>query len=912
MQTMDRSRWERVSPLLDELLDLDPAPRAERLAALRGQDPALGAELSEMLQRLEALEHNSFLQSPARLPDPGMAGQTVGAYTIVRELGRGGMGSVWLAQRADGRYEGNVAVKFLTGGALLRGSAERFAREGSILARLAHPNIARLIDAGVSADGQRYLVLEYIDGETIDRYCERMALDVTARVKLFLDVLAAVAHAHNRLILHRDIKPGNILVTGAGEVKLLDFGVAKLMDDATVPAAATELTQLAGRAYTPAYAAPEQVQDGDVTTATDVYALGVLLYGLLGGGHPTAVSGSTTLEQLRAVVEAEPRRLSEAVGRKEGGGAAAAKKAKARARELRGDLDNIVAKALKKMPGERYANAQWMAEDLRRYLGHEPVAARADAPGYVLAKFVRRHQAGVAAGVVVTVALVVGIGVALWEASEARRQRLQAEGLIEFMLGDLRKKLQPVGRLDVLDAVGEKVLAYYAAQDTGRLDADALGRRARALHLIGEMADTRGNLDEAQRVFQQAADSTAELLARAPQDGQRVFDHAQSQFWVGHVAFRRGRLVEAEGAFQHYLKLAQRLLALDPANLDWQIEQASAHMNLGAVFIRGSRPEQALSALEQARTLWTRLALARPALHFELANVLGWVAKAQEARGHYDTAIAAQQAKLSALRAVPDADTNRRVSQGEANGHYELSRLHLAAGRFAPAVDAAREGYKRYAALAKLDARNVDWLAQSSLAQAVLAQALMAQGHAQPAREQLGFAQAQAASLTGVDAAQNKWYLPLAGTLLSLRVRWQDPGHIWTPADQALEAFVAQARQWAPAGAQVGPERDQVIARAELLLGDRLLPRAADSATAHWRAVVARLQAGPPAEPGDPASLSLLAQAYWRLGRHSEAQALLARLDHSSYRHPDQADLRQRLLRSAGGSDSHSQPRNDR
>ncbi len=320
MQTMDRSRWERVSPLLDELLDLDPEPRAERLAALRGQDTALGEELAGMLQRLDALEHDSFLQSPAKLPDPGMAGQTLGAYTIVRELGRGGMGSVWLAKRADGRYEGNVAVKFLSGGALLRGSAERFAREGSILARLAHPNIARLIDAGVSADGLRYLVLEYIDGETIDRYCERMALDVTARVRLFIDVLAAVAHAHNRLILHRDIKPGNILVTGAGEVKLLDFGIAKLVDDVTTPAAATELTQLAGRAYTPAYAAPEQVEDGDVTTATDVYALGVLLFGLLGGGHPTAVPGSTTLEQLRAVVEAEPRRLSEAVGGRMGGG----------------------------------------------------------------------------------------------------------------------------------------------------------------------------------------------------------------------------------------------------------------------------------------------------------------------------------------------------------------------------------------------------------------------------------------------------------------------------------------------------------------------------------------------------------------------------------------------------------------
>jgi serine/threonine protein kinase len=903
MQTMDRSRWERVSPLLDELLDLDPTPRAERLAALRGQDPALGAELAEMLQRLDVLEHDSFLQSPAKLPEPGMAGQTLGAYTIVRELGRGGMGSVWLAKRADGRYEGNVAVKFLSGGALLRGSAERFAREGSILARLAHPHIARLIDAGVSAEGLRYLVLEYIDGETIDRYCERMALDATARVHLFIDVLAAVAHAHNRLILHRDIKPGNILVTGAGEVKLLDFGIAKLVDDVTMPAAATELTQLAGRAYTPAYAAPEQVEDGDVTTATDVYALGVLLFGLLGGGHPTAVPGSTKLEQLRAVVEAEPRRLSEAVGRKEGGGAAAAR----RARELRGDLDNIVAKALKKVPGERYANAQQMADDLRRYLGHEPVAARADAVAYQLGKFVRRHRAGVAASAVVVVALVVGIGVALWEANEARRQRLQAEGLIEFMLGDLRKKLQPVGRLDVLDAVGEKALGYYAAQDAGRLDADSLGRRARALHLIGEMSDTRGNLDEAQRMFRYAADSTAELLARSPQDSQRLFDHAQSMFWVGQAAFRRGRLVEAQEGFQQYLLLAQRLLALDPANLDWQVEQAHAFGNLGVVQIKAGRPGQALVALERARTAWAQLAVAKPSIHFDLANTLGWVAKAQEAQGRYEAAIAAQQAKLVALRGMPDVDMNRWAGRVAANGLYELSRLHLAAGNFASALDSAREAYRQYASLSAVDDRNIDLLAQSSLSQAVLAQALMAQGHAKLASEQLDQAIAQAASLTKVDAANNKWYLPLAGTLLTLRVGWQHAGRAWTSDDAALQTFIAGSRRLAPDGAQQGPERDQIIARAEVLLGDRLLFHNPESAAEHWRAAALRLQRQT-ADVGDPASLSLLAQAQWRLGQHSEARVLLAQLEQSSYRHPDQADLRQRLLRASGGSDSHIRP----
>jgi serine/threonine-protein kinase len=907
MQTMDRSRWERVGPLLDELMDLDPAPRAERLAALRGQDPALGAELSEMLERLEALEHDGFLQSPARLPAPGMAGQTLGAYTIVRELGRGGMGSVWLAQRTDGRYEGNVAVKFLTGGSMLRGSTERFAREGSILARLAHPNIARLIDAGVSPDGQRYLVLEYIDGETIDRYCERMALGVTARVRLFIDVLAAVAHAHNRLILHRDIKPGNILVTQAGEVKLLDFGVAKLMDDATVPAAATELTQLAGRAYTPAYAAPEQVEDGDVTTATDVYALGVLLYGLLGGGHPTAVPGSTTLEQLRAVVEAEPRRLSEAVGRREGGGVAAAKQG----RELRGDLDNIVAKALKKVPGERYANAQQMAEDLRRYLGHEPVAARADAAGYVLAKFVRRHQAGVAASVVVVVALVVGIGVAMWEAREARRQRLQAEGLIEFMLGDLRKKLQPVGRLDVLDAVGEKVLAYYAAQDAAGLDADALGRRARALHLIGEMADTRGKLDEAQRVFQQAADSTAELLARAPGDAQRLFDQAQSEFWVGTAAFRRGRLGEAQAAYQQYLGLAQRLRALDPANVEWRAEEAYAFVNLGVLQIRAGRPDRALPALDQARSAWLGLAGSRPEFHWDLANALGWIAKAQEAQGRYAAAIEAQFAKLATLRAVPEAGHDRRVQDLAASGHYELARLHLALGQWEPAADAAREAQRHYAALTALDPGQSEWQANHSLAWAALAQALRAQGRAEAAIESLQRAQALAAAwLSGDAAPANKWFIWLTGPLAIMQAHWRVGAQ--GVAEQTLARFVAQARSRASAGVELGSEPEQILAQAELLLGD-LQPPHSTAAVAHWRAAVEHLRAGPAdrsrERPDDPARLALLAHALWRLGEEAEARALAGRVEQSPYRHPVYADLRQRLAAASGGRTEAPPPR---
>jgi len=242
--------------------------------------------------------------------DVGMAGRVIGAYTVERELGQGGMGSVWLARRSDGRSEGHAAIKFLNAGLVSHRDRDRFARDGNFLARLAHPNIAHLLDAGITADGaQPYLVLEYIDGLPIKRYCEQHALGLAARVRLFLDVLAAVVHAHNRLILHRDLKPSNVLVSVTGEVKLLDFGIAKLLDDATGSTVATELTQIGGQAFTLQYAAPEQLQGGDVTTATDVYALGMLLFVMLGGVHPTAGGTTAALDQMRALIETEPKRL---------------------------------------------------------------------------------------------------------------------------------------------------------------------------------------------------------------------------------------------------------------------------------------------------------------------------------------------------------------------------------------------------------------------------------------------------------------------------------------------------------------------------------------------------------------------------------------------------------------------------
>ena len=893
----DHDRWTRLSPLLNDVLACDGVARAERIAALRAQDAALADDIEALLVTLTGVGRRQRAAPPTLPAGSGMVGQVVGAYTIERELGQGGMGSVWLARRSDGRFDGRVAIKFLNAGLVTSSGRERFAREGSILARLAHPNIARLLDAGVVVGGaQPYLVLEYVDGVPIKRYCEDKSLELKARVRLFLDVLAAVTHAHNRLILHRDLKPSNILVTAAGEVKLLDFGIAKLLDDATDPTAATELTQAAGRAFTLQYAAPEQLRDGDVSTATDVYALGVLLYGLLGGLHPTADGTDTPMDQMRALIETEPKRLSDAVLRSAAGGTAAAKLKLSRA--LRGDLDNIVAKALKKLPAQRYANAGLLADDLRRHLADEPIAARPDAVGYVLAKFVRRHRLGVAASSVVVLALALGIGVALWEAKEAQRQRVQAEGLIEFMLGDLRRKLEPVGRLDVLDAVGTKALGYYAAQDIGRLNADALGRRARALHLIGEIAERRGGLDEATRIFQQAAQSTAELMARDPRDGQRVFDHAQSVYWVGFIDRRRGRVAQAEASFQQYRTLAQALIRLAPANPDWRMETAYASVSLGVLYLETDRFDQAEKEFTDARDVALSVVEARPDGRFDLANIWGWIAKVREAKGEFDAAIEAQQIKLDVLSKLPDADKNRRAQQVVANGTYELGRLQLMTGRYASAQKLADDSVRRASALVELDKTNTEWLAQLTFARLALAESEIALRERADAAAELARAANEMARLLSTDATRNKWNVAIGGSLLLRRLAL---GEAPLPTRQELEGFMEMAQRAVSDGKVLDAEQAAVVSAVELALGD-MLARAAqpDAARNHWAAAAGRIQTR--AAKGDLPAVTLLARARLRLGEIDEARTLAARVENSSYRHPAYADLRQRLAAAAGAA----------
>ena len=892
--SVGKDTWSRLSPLLDELLDLPDAERAARLAVLRAQDPALADSVDAMLGHLPAIERGEFMPESA-LPKPaGLDGQTIGPYALVREIGHGGMGTVWLARRTDGRYEGEVAIKFLRSGMFGHGDAERFEREGSILARLSHPHIARLLDAGVAADtAQPYLVLEYIDGEPIDEYCQRMALSVPARLALMLDVLAAVAHAHNRLVLHRDLKPTNILVTKAGDVKLLDFGIAKLLDDAGA-GAQTALTQRAGNAFTPEFAAPEQLQGGDVTTATDVYALGVLMYILLGGEHPTAGVTEAPLERMRSVIETIPKRLSDAALRRGGPSARFSPESRRLSGELKGDIETSVAKALKKAPAERYANAAALADDVRRYLAHEPIAARPDARLYRAAKFVRRHRAGVAMASVAVAALGVGIGVALWQAREARAQRVQAEGLIEYMIGDLRKKLQPVGRLDVLDGVGAKALAYYAAQNLDHLDADSLGRRARALHMIGDLAVKQGKLQEAQQDFAQAAATTGELLQRDPNDGQRIFDQSQSEFYVGYVAWQRGDLRGALTSFRRYDTMARRMVLVQPNNHDWLLEQAFAAQNVAIVLLDLGQPDEAQTLTNKARAEIAELVKTHPEDAANNATAIGWSARAQAALGRYDLAIADENAKIAAALLAPDSDKNRDVQFLIGDGHVQIALFLRNLGRLDESLQMATTAVAEVTRLNVLDPSNTDNQSELVDARTIMVDLLADRGDLAGARAELAIATAMLDHLLKRPVPKRGWRIALKGRAVALQARLAVSPAETAAAQAALTAWLADIAKYEQQGNEVPAENVLVVADAGLALGDLLNSTGhVDAARAAWQAAAARLR--PHANQLIPAAMTLLGLTDLRLGGAQDAQAWATRVMGTSYRHPAFADLQKQL-----------------
>lgn len=625
---MDAARWQRLSPLLDVLLELELPARAQRLGILRAEDPSLAAELEQLL----ALEDGSdeFMEQPLMdRPDPLQAGTMMGPYRLESILGEGGMGMVWLATRADGMYHHLVALKLLRPGLADPNLRLRFTREREILARLAHPNIARLMNAGIGAEGQPYLALEYVQGVPITDYSLAHNLSLDARLKLFLQVCEAVSHAHANLIVHRDLKPSNILVTPNGQVRLLDFGIAKLLDDSE-PAPVAPRAEV--RAFTLHYAAPEQVRGEPVTAMTDVYSLGVVLYELLAGTKPYRLRRQTDAEWEEAILAVEPLKPSVAAQRAADGGRTRCVETRRNARRLVGDLDTILLKTLAKPPEQRYPSVEALALDLQRHLEGRPVHARRQTLGYRASKYLSRHRWSLAAGSLTALVLLSALGVSIWQGQQAVREAARAQALQDFVIGlfdnagaaqqgnafDARELLavgerrgerelvrQPLAHAELLGVIarlriglGDYRQANALLEKQGRLLADldtapqslrleSVIQRGRVLRLLGQSRECLALMapfeSQASRMLLQLPQQTAEFLSQNARCRRAVGERQTARpLFERSLSIRRG-LNDETGVAENMLDLAT--LDSDLGNADAAIrryDEALAHLRTHA------------------------------------------------------------------------------------------------------------------------------------------------------------------------------------------------------------------------------------------------------------------------------------------------------------------------------------------
>ena len=567
-------RRDRIEELFEQALERPAAQRTAWLAAACAGDDALRSEVDQLLAAHERAGGILSLPSPAgaffAAPPPAEESLTrVGPYRLVREVGHGGMGSVFLAERDDRLYEQRVAVKIIRRGLDTDELVRRFVAERQILATLQHPNIARLLDGGVTSDGRPYYVMEYVDGEPLDVHCDRRRFGVEDRLRLFSVVARAVQFAHQNLVVHRDLKPSNVLVTREGEIRLLDFGIAKLLDPDTAPHAMPQ-TQTGVRLMTPAYASPEQMRGEAITTATDVYGLGAVLYELLTGHRPFGLRGHSLVEMERRILTEEPQRPSAAVLRADegaDGGApplAPAAVAQARgthperlSRRLRGDLDRIVLTALRKEPGRRYPSAAALADDVDRHLAGMPVAARGDSLGYRARKFVWRNRLVVAAASIVVLLLA---GYAATVTVQARRvsaaleqARLEAEKseqITAFMMG-LFEGGDP--RFALGDTITARTLLERGVARAERLRERPL-LQAQMLGVIGRVYQSLGEYGRAATLLEQA------LATRKRELGDAHPDVAQSYNQLGNALRAKGDYAGAEAALRQALAIHERQL----------------------------------------------------------------------------------------------------------------------------------------------------------------------------------------------------------------------------------------------------------------------------------------------------------------------------------------------------------------
>ena len=656
--------WREVLALFDRWAAADPARRAAELQRAQAEHPALYPRLLAMIEADRAAEAGNFLgEAAAPLPAEPLqtdwSGTRLGAWELREPIGSGGMGQVWRATRSDGLYSGRAAVKLLHAARMDPQAQARFAHEGEFLARLSHPHIAQLLDAGLTADRTRYLVLEYVPGERIDQWCDARKLGIEARLRLFMQVCEAVAYAHAHLVVHRDLKPANILVTEDGHVKLLDFGVAKLLAEGDTGDELTELTHAGPAGLTPEYAAPEQIEGQPVTTATDVYALGVVLFGLLSGARPYAGSSRGMAALARAIVEEPPRSLTAALRESPDAAPSRGSSLPALQQALRGDLETIVAKALKKAPAERYATVQELRDDLQRHLAHEPVIARPDTFGYRTAKFVQRNRAQVAVVAALMLTLVAGIAATTWQWRTALQEAERTHSVVQLLTGiftELNPEHSGAAKVPVVDLLRR---GWSESQKTLHHD-PAL--QAEVAQPLGLMLSAAGDPAQAH-----AALSLSHAHLRNA-GRMRSHDYLQVTFELGFAAGLLGRNDEAR---RHYQDVIDTAATMDATGM---VEPVHARTRLGTLALTEGRLDDATRELRLAASqAEARFGRGHPSHHLALSEL----AEVKKETGHWDEA-------RQLFAAVYAGHADKRTPTA-ARARYGMAELDVELGQYARA-----------------------------------------------------------------------------------------------------------------------------------------------------------------------------------------------------------------------------------
>lgn len=658
---MHPERWRRIEELFHAAVELLPNERGDFLKGACEGDVSLRAEIETLIDGSERAK--SFIEAPPALDamtTPLLESDAkplddlrLGAYRVIREIGHGGMGTVYLAARADEEFRKRVAIKVVTAGFDHETIIQRFRNERQILAGLDHPNIARLLDGGTTESGAPFFVMEYVEGLTIKDYCDTHRLTTPDRLKLFRTVCSAVHFAHQNLIVHRDIKPANILVTDDGTAKLLDFGVAKLL---SAIGQAGEVTETNSRAMTPEYASPEQARGEIITTASDVYSLGVLLYELLTGHRPYSVTGRSMIEIIETICERDPAKPSIMISRTETApgpngstdptltpeavSKARDSEPKRLRRELEGDLDNIVLKAIRKEPQRRYASAEQFSEDIRRYFERLPVIARQDSLSYRASKFIARHKAGVTAAALVVIALFVGAVTTLWQTHAARRERDRAEQRFNQV-----RKLANSVVFELHDSI-ENLPGSTPAREL------LVGR---ALEYLDSLAD-EGSEDTALKL---------ELAAAYDKIGD-----IQGGFGTSHLGQRQ----RAEESYRKALAIREALVSAEPNTADFQSKLSISYTKLGDVLWIETDINGALELYGKALGINKKLAAEAPddaKIRSDLAMSYGKFGYLHGANGDADKALENTRTAVAIMEELAVADPNNTKIQAELALSYD-------------------------------------------------------------------------------------------------------------------------------------------------------------------------------------------------------------------------------------------------